>query len=232
MLTKRSTEKEIMDLGPNETNYHEYIDCLKKLFRVSKLFGFFRQTVKALKNLPQTSSLVEIGCGGGLFLLHLSQIFPDIQMTGKDIAPEAITQAQLSLQEWQKKIPNINVTFELEKQAQSDIKNNTVDVVLTTLVCHHMDDLALIDFLQSSYKRARKAVIINDLHRHILAEFFYSLISPLLFQNRMITHDGLVSIRRAFKYKEIKLLLEKANIKKYQIKWCFPFRWQIILEII
>lgn len=229
MITNRSTEKEIMDSPPTPENYPVYVDCLSKLFRVSKFVGFYRDTVKILRKFPKNSSLVDVGCGGGLFLLHLSKVFPQMHMVGTDISKEAIAEAEHNLAAWQKENPGSLATFKLQEQAKLDLPNESIDIILTTLVCHHMTDLELIDFLQSSYKAVRKAVIINDLHRHCLAEFLFSLISPLLFLNKMITHDGLISIRRSFKYKEIKILLQHANIKHYQIKWRFPFRWQIIL---
>ena len=90
------------------------------------------------------------------------------------------------------------------------------------------DDLVI--FLQQAYLGAKQAVIINDIHRHWLPHALYPLISSLLFRNRLITHDGLVSIRRAFTRAEWELLLAKAGITNYKITWCFPFRWQVVLK--
>ena len=217
-----------MDYGPTEKNHNEYVDALEKLFTITKFLGFYRSSIKLLKKFSAHAFLMDLGCGGGLFLLHLSQKFPDMQMVGIDIAPEAIKQAQLALNNWQKKISNSKISFKLQQSSKLEMPNDSVDVILTTLVCHHMTDLEMIEFLHCAYQCARKAVIINDLHRHFFAEFFYFLISPL-FHNKMITHDGLISIRRSFKYKELIKLITLANIQHYQIKWRFPFRWEIIL---
>ena len=75
-----------------------------------------------------------------------------------------------------------------------------------------------------------QAVIINELHRHYLSHILYKFISPLFFKNRLIIHDGLISIRRGFIRSEWKLLLQKAGIENYELKWRFPFRWQLILK--
>jgi SAM-dependent methyltransferase len=229
MLTKRSQEKELLDLGPDFYTHEEYAQCLKKLFTVNKLFGFFRSTVKTLNNFLKDSTLLDVGCGGGLFLLHLNKFFPQMKMLGSDISAAAISEAQQVLQTWRLKQPDLRVAFELQQQPELELAKNSFDIILVTLVCHHLTDMELINFLQQAHFAAGKAVIINDLHRHRLAHWLYGLISPLLFQNRLITHDGLISIRRGFTRTEWKLLLRQAGIQNYQLKWGFPFRWQLVL---
>lgn len=226
MLTHRSQEKELLDLGPNYYSPTEFEHCMKMLFRVNRIFGFFRSTVKFLKKFSPTSTLLDVGCGGGLFLINLGKFFPKMHLTGIDISSEAITVANQELQNWQRKKSIENISFKL--QPLDELKDSS-DIVLTTMVCHHLSDDELICFLQQMLNISRRAVIINDLHRHKLAEFFYRIISPILFRNRLITHDGLISIRRGFKRHDWKLLLKKAGITHYKITWCFPFRWRVIL---
>ena len=225
----RSNKKELLDLGSNYYTKKEYAHCLKMLFRVNYLFGTFYSTKQTLKKFPKNSSLIDIGCGGGLFLLKLSQYFPNMRLRGYDISQEAIQCAQQELQDWQMKSQACNVSFHLQAIPSLEIAEDNIDVVLSTLVCHHLTDSEIIHFLQKSQSLARKAVIINDLHRHPLAYFFYALLSPFLFRNRLITHDGLISIQRGFTRKEWEFYLNQAKISQYQIKWCFPFRWKIIL---
>ena len=142
---------------------------------------------------------------------------------GLDISETAIALAQ------QRKGLIAQVTFQLQPEATLALPPQSVDIVLTTLVCHHMDDDDLVLFLQTAFQAARKAVIINDLHRHPVAYWFYKILSPCLFRNRLITHDGLVSIQRSFTRAEWRQLLKQAHIRHYQIKWGFPFRWSVVL---
>ncbi|HBI21437.1 MAG TPA: methyltransferase [Legionella sp.] len=228
-MKNRSTEKELIDLGPSFYTQDEYADCLKKLFKINQLLGLFRQTVHSLARFPKDVSVLDIGCGGGLFLLHLSQHYPNMQLLGMDISATAIGLAQQELADWKNKHANIQVAFQLQQDTALALPRASVDIVLTTLVCHHMDDDALILFLQHAYQAARKAVIINDLHRHALAYWCYKIISPCLFRNRLITHDGLISIARSFTRADWHRLLKQANIRHYQIKWGFPFRWRVVL---
>ena len=229
MFTKRSKEKELMDLGHDYYTPEEYADCLSKLFKVNKLLGFFRHTVKLLQRFPQDIVLADMGCGGGLFLLNLNRYYPAMQMLGIDISAEAIRLAQNELTHWQKNNLSVNVEFHLQNQAEIELKKNAVDIVMATLVCHHLDDDELIVFLQKAYDAARLGLIINELHRHRLAYWFYKRLSPLLFRNRLITHDGLLSIQKSFTRKELQRLLQQANINSFQIKWHFPFRWSILV---
>jgi 2-polyprenyl-3-methyl-5-hydroxy-6-metoxy-1,4-benzoquinol methylase len=226
MLTTRSKEKELLDLGADFYSKEEYSHCLKLLFNINKLLGIFKDTIKVLKRFPKDSSLLDIGCGGGLFLLNLNKIYPYMQMVGVDISSEAIALAKCELAKSHEKL---NIDFQLQHQEALQLSKNSVDIILLTLVCHHLDDDKLIEFLKNTVNAARKAVIINDLHRHSLACWFYTLLSPV-FRNRLITHDGLISIQRGFTRRELHYLIKQANIQHYQIKWCFPFRWLVILR--
>lgn len=225
----RSKEKELLDLGSDHYTSDEYIHCMKMLFRVNKIFGFFHSTVKTLKKIPNASTLVDVGCGGGLFLLHLNKYFPQMRLIGMDISSEAICLAQQELLKWQKANLTDKVSFHLQKKPKLELSTNHFDIVLTTMVCHHLNDEELILFIQDALRSARLAVIINDLHRHTIAYWLYALISPFIFKNRLITHDGLISIRRGFKRAEWESLLQKAKILHYEIQWCFPFRWKVVL---
>lgn len=229
MFTQRSNEKELIDLGPNYYSHEEYQQCMQKMFRVNQLLGIFHSTVRFLKNFPKANSLLDIGCGNGLFLLNLSKYFPAMKFQGSDIGAEAIHLAQQSLKIFAKENPRISISFKLQEQKQILLPENSVDIILATLVCHHLDDEELIEFLREAYLSARTVIIIHDLHRHFLAYWVYGLISPILFRNRLLTHDGLISIKRGFTRKEWINLLKKAGIQNYRINWGFPFRWKVIL---
>ena len=228
MVAKRSQEKEILDLGPDFYTQEEYTQCLKILFQINKMLGIFNHTVKLLKPFPANASLVDVGCGGGLFLLNLSKHYPEMSLLGIDISAEAIKLAQNECRTWKKTNPDLRVSCQLQQQEELALSPGSVDIILLTLVCHHLEDAILIAFLKTALKAARSALIINDLQRHPLAYWFYKRLSPFLFKNRLITHDGLISIQRSFTRKELHNLLQQADIKNYKISWCFPFRWSVI----
>lgn len=228
-MRQRSEQKEFLDLGPEYYSPAEYEDCLNKLFRVNYLLGIFRDTRRLIKRLLPVQSLIDIGCGNGLFLLHLHSYFPSISMTGLDLSPDAITAAQKQLAQWDTKGAAPPIEFHLQKEPKFNYRKNSVDIVLATLVCHHLTDDELVYFFQRALFAANKAVILNDLYRHKMAEWLFALFSPLFVRNRLIQHDGIISIRRSFTRRNWQNLLAKAGIKNYQLKLKFPFRWQVIL---
>jgi len=227
-MYKRSNELELMDLGPSYYTQEEYDDCLYQLSRVGRYLGGNQATLKTFKKILAPKSILEVGCGGGEFTLQLAKQFPKAIIIGIDISPQAIEYAQKRLDE-----TNLNnVQFVVPPNVELNYPNNSFDVVTTTLVCHHMNDEQLVEFLKKAYLIASKHIIINDLHRSWLAYFSFGLIAGALFRNRLIYHDGLLSIKRSFQKKDWFEYLTAAGIplEKCKITWHWAFRWIIRID--
>lgn len=220
-----AAEPEIMDLGPEYYSVAEYEDCLIKLDRIGRWLGGDYATFSILDRL-NFSSVLDVGCGGGLFTARLAKRYPQAKFIGIDLNPLAIEFANHQKALSKTKLPNLSFMCPEQKELNELIK---YDVVLSTLVCHHMLDKELIDFLAKASRIAQKKVILNDLHRHPLAFFLFKMIGPILFKNRLVQHDGPLSVRRGFKNQEWINYLEKAGIHPscYKIKWKFAFRWLV-----
>ena len=76
-------------------------------------------------------------------------------------------------------------------------------------------------------QKAKKGIVINDLHRHKLAYYLFKTIG-LFIRNKMVREDGLTSILRAFKREDLQKMSENINAKA-SIKWKWAFRYQWIL---
>lgn len=226
-MIKRSYEQELLDLGPSHYTQEEYSDCLDQLARIGRFLGGNKATLKTFKKLPKPQTILEVGCGGGQFTLELAKQFPHAHVTGVDISSEAIDFAQKQLEE----TPLKNVSFE-RCLPQLTFCPNSYDVVTTTLVCHHLNDEQLIDFLKSAYRISSKSIIINDLHRHNLAYYGFAFLSGIFFRNRLIYHDGLLSIKRAFKKRDWLNYLKVAEIpiERCSITWHWAFRWIVRID--
>ncbi|MEO8773947.1 MAG: methyltransferase, partial [Gelidibacter sp.] len=101
------------------------------------------------------------------------------------------------------------------------------DIVLATLFLHHFKEEQLFLLLNHLLKRAKIGLVINDLHRHRLAYYLFKLIS-IPVKNKMICEDGLTSVLRGFKRKELVDLSRQLKVS-YQLKWKWAFRYQWIL---
>lgn len=231
MLNQRSNQPEWMDLGNAYYTPEEYHDCLYQLDRIGRFLGGDQATFKALRQLAfHPHSILDVGCGGGLFTMRMGARYPQAHIVGIDLSPEAIAFAQEHLKQRQPSLSNVH--FLVSPSEHLD-ETSHFDVVMATLVCHHLSDQELIAFLQQACRIAKQAVILNDLHRHPLAIAGFAAISPLFFRNRMIGHDGLLSIRRSFTRKDWQGFLKAANIHEshYTIHWHWAFRWIVTIDI-
>lgn len=230
MLSQRSHEPEWMDLGSAYYTLDEYRDCLFQLDRVGRLLGGDRATFLAIESLtPHPTSILDVGCGGGIFTLRLAKRYPQTKIVGIDISKEAIAFAQEQLYHSQPPLSNVQFLVPTSHELDSSLQ---CDVIIATLVCHHLSDSALVSFLEQACKIAKQAVILNDLHRHPLASCGFGVIAPFVFRNRMILHDGLLSIRRSFTHQEWWNFLQAAQIdnKLCTVKWHCPFRWIVTIQ--
>jgi 2-polyprenyl-3-methyl-5-hydroxy-6-metoxy-1,4-benzoquinol methylase len=227
---KRSNEKEWIDLGNSLYSSKEYEDCLFQLGRVGDYLGGDKATFSAISKLKESpKSILDIGCGGGLFTIQLAKRYPQAKIVGVDISKEAIDFANRQLETT---VPQIkNVEFVLLDSPHLNFPPNSFDVVTSTLVCHHLTDLEILDFLKSAYGIAKHAIILNDLHRNRIASLGFAVIAPILFRNRLITHDGLISIKRGFIYKDWENYILEAEIPPQvcSIEWHWPFRWVVTI---
>lgn len=229
MLSKRSHEPELIDLGSSYYTVAEYRDCLSQLEKIGCFLGGDRATFKALSKLKFIpESLLDVGCGSGQFTIRLAEHYPMAKIEGIDISHDAIEIARENLKKVQKPLSNVHFF-----SSYLDEIPRQFDVVTATLVTHHLSDQELISFLRQACQKAKRAVILNDLHRHFLASLSFNLVAPILFPNRLIQHDGSLSIRRAFTRQDWWRYLEAAGINKNacSVTWHWAFRWIVMIDI-
>jgi len=228
LFRTRSYELELIDIGDTQYSQDEYTHCLYQLGRIGRLMLSDRLTIQALRRLHEPiNSILDVGCGGGSFTERLAQEYPNAKVVGIDISKHAIAYAQRKMSR-----EKSNLSFAVPATPELNEPYKSYDIVTSTLVCHHLDNPTIIDFLQRAAKVARKAIVINDLHRHWLAYAGFSVIAPLFFRNRLIMHDGLLSIKRAFTRDDWRIFLEQAGFKpsQYTIRWGLAFRWIVTID--
>jgi len=217
---------ELIDRGPDHYSPAEYRDCLAKLGRVGRWLGGDRAGLAAFRSLPAApASILDIGCGGGGFTRRLAERFPDARVVGEDLNAAAIEFAR-------ERHGRSNLDFRAAESPAADWGRDSFDVVTATLVCHHLDDGDVADFLRRACRAARYAVVLNDLHRHRLAHVSFSWIAPIFFRNRLICHDGPLSVRKGFTRNEWARYLETAGIpaRRCHVYWRWAFRWIVVVD--
>lgn len=224
----RSREPELIDLGLPYYTHTEYHHCLYQLGRIGKYLGANNLIIKTFTTLPyKIDSILDVGCGGGYFTRQLAQTFIQANVIGIDINPTAIEHAQENNANLK------NIRFQLRITPELNEPPKSADIVTATLVCHHLSDEEIIDFLKRAKSVARKNIIINDLHRHWISYYFAKIVMPIFFANRLIENDSLLSIKKSFTYNDWIYYLYNAGFKSndYSIFWHWSFRWIIKVNI-
>lgn len=93
---------------------------------------------------------------------------------------------------------------------------------------HHFKENELVNFLKPVLEKSKSGIIINDLHRHRLAYYLFKLLC-ITIKNKTIVEDGLISVLRGFKRKDLEGISKKINAD-YQIKWKWAFRFLWIIK--
>ena len=87
-----------------------------------------------------------------------------------------------------------------------------IDLVVSSLVAHHMSADELRDFVMWMEMRARHGWMVNDLHRHTVAYRAYPWIARAAGVHRIVREDGALSIARAFRPHEWVEILADAEV--------------------
>jgi len=227
---KRTDKEELMDdfsIGGDLLR-----DTLDKLENINRWLGGNLVTVNGLKAMllnhtkEEEITIVDIGCGHGDILRDVAKFGRknkyNFKLIGIDANPTAIYYAnELSID-----FPELS--FETQDIFSEEFKNRKFDVVLSTLFLHHFKEPELVSFLKNTLKQTKIGIVVNDLHRNKLAYYLFMLLS-IFISNKMIIEDGLTSVLRGFKRKDLKEMSEKINAKPV-ISWKWAFRYLWILK--
>jgi 2-polyprenyl-3-methyl-5-hydroxy-6-metoxy-1,4-benzoquinol methylase len=218
----RSTREEILDQpGISQT-------LLKKNFAemdfINRWLGGTALTLKGLNSLLKDKekhySILDIGCGSGKMLVELSKWLKrkgiKASLTGIDINSEAIKIAQ------KKKHSEINFQY----GSYTNV-NDSFDVIISSLFCHHLSDKEFTNFLQFSKEKSKLGFIINDLNRHPIPYYIIWFLSRAFNGTKLLRNDAPLSVLRGFKRVELLKNLQQAGIKNVSIQRNWAFRYLI-----
>ncbi|WP_127140656.1 methyltransferase domain-containing protein [Flagellimonas marinaquae] len=206
-------------------------DTLDKLGKINKWLGGNHVTLNGLrqllKNQPKDRvlTIVDLGCGHGDILRLIADFGRkhnySFELIGIDANQDAIEYAdELSVAYEELSFRSVDVFSE-------EFRAMEYDIVLSTLFLHHLNEDEIQALLNTVTTKAKLGVVINDLHRSSMAYGLFKLLG-LVISNHMIVQDGLTSILRAFKRKEIEQISSQLNLNsKISWKWAFRYQWLI-----
>ena len=228
--SNRSSETEIMDDFTMKGVL--FRDTLDKLEIINRLLGGNKVTIKGLKQLLKNKSkkkiitIVDLGCGHGDILRDIAKFGRKNNYTFRLIGIDANIAAIAYAKELS--CDYSELSFKAIDIFSEDFKKQSYDIVLCTLFLHHFKNNELISFLKMIIERVTIGVVVNDLHRHRLAYYLFKLIGFFI-KNKMIREDGLTSILRAFKKKDLENISKQIKVY-FSIQWKWAFRYLWILK--
>ncbi len=244
MLAKRAIAEELMDADDLDAATFHHV--LRDLAKVNRLTLAYRPTLLFLRQVrdrfdtrrrqavlrrfpkarPRFASvplrILDVGSGAGDQLRKICSHrrrrgFWLSSGVGIDLNPrsQAVAMAQMQHEAWRVKF----VTGDYRDLAAKDW-----DVIISSLVAHHMTHEQLIEFLQFMDSEAKLGWLINDLHRHGFAYRGFPLLARLMRWHPIVRHDGQLSIARSYRPGEWPPILEEAGIEGAVVARHFPFR--------
>jgi len=226
----RSEQKEIMD--DMEMSGDLLADTLDRIAKINRQLGGNRLISSGVKTLlahtpkEQSITIVDLGCGNGDILRMLAKWGRThgrkFNLIGIDLNAFTISHAEAQSRDYPEVSYKTIDVFSEKMQAMD------VDIVLATLFMHHFSNAEIERLLVQFNKQAQIGIVVNDLHRHKLAYRLFQLFSMTI-RNPMIRNDGLISILRAFKRKDLEAISQKLKLKD-DIRWRWAFRYQWIIH--
>lgn len=217
---KRRFEPEQMDAA--DLPAADYAAVLVDLAAVNRLTMTHRPTLGFLGRAAKTSHfrLLDVGFGQGDMLRRIAAWASERGMTptlvGIDLNPNSAPAARAATSD------DLDIDYRTGDYAT--LAGEGWDVIVSSLVAHHMTDAELIAFLRFMEAEARTGWLVNDLHRHWLAWAGFPLLARAMRWHRIVREDGQLSIARSFVASEWSALTEEAGTTDARIVRRFPFR--------
>ena len=223
-LLRRAAPSELPEWMDEPCSYEDFRQCLVDLGQVNRLTLSYRPTLDFLDRLTTTKQqqalrIVDVGSGGGDMLRCVERWARrrgvEVVLTGIDLNPYAALAAReftpvTSAIEW---ITGDAFTY-----------TEPVDVVLSSLFTHHLEEAEIVRFLAWSEAVARRGWFVNDLCREVTPFKLFGVLANVMRWHRFVQHDGPVSFRRSFREEDWERMLREAGIANVRLTRWTPGR--------
>ncbi len=220
-LTRRAEPASLPELMDQPCTYEELSACLRDIARVNQLTMAYRPTLHWLGELvagtpkrTEAIQIVDVGCGYGDSLRRIhawaTRRGIAVSLTGIDLNADAIRAAAAATP------ANMGIRW-VHGDAFSYEPAAGIDVVLSSLLTHHLADVEIVQFLAWMERTTRRGWFVNDLHRTEFPYRAFRLLVKVLPFHRFVQYDGLVSIRRSFLVEDWRRLCLQAELPRNEV---------------
>lgn len=219
MLAARAIAEELMDA--DDLDAGTYAAVVHDLAKVNTLTLARRPTINFLQSIKtRRLKILDVGFGDGDMLRTIARWATknavDATLVGIDLNPRSALAANDATPS------GVNIDYRTGDYA--DLAGEHWDVVISSLVAHHMTHGQLIAFIRFMEAESKAGWLINDLHRHGFAYLGFPLLATIMRWHPIVRHDGQLSIARSYRPQEWPAILEEAGVKGATVARKFPFR--------
>ena len=222
---RRSYELEDIDTG----NYtpEEYEHCISELQLVNRWMGDAHALKQTLlrdveENKLKEFSVLDVGAGSGELLRVAANWAKATDRHFRGVGLELNERSAQAILEESNGFPEISSVR--GNALQLPFADADFDYVMCSLFTHHFVDERVVDILREMSRVARRRIFVIDLHRDPVPYFFYTTLGKLVLKNRLLRHDGALSILRSFKADELVRLGKAAGLRDLWVEHHFPAR--------
>lgn len=211
--SQRVSPSDLPELMDGNCSYEDFRACLRSLEQVNRWLLGYRPTMAWLERLPRGPRkplhIIDIGSGGGDMLRKIAswarrRVTP-VKLTGIDLNPYAV-RAAAELASTQSGIEWVT------GDALAYRSETPIDVVLSSLMAHHLEDEEIIALLRWMEATAQVGWYINDLERSERTGRLFGWLGRIVGWHPFVQNDGPVSFRRAFRQEDWLRLLAAADV--------------------
>jgi SAM-dependent methyltransferase len=217
-LAVRSQAEELMDA--DDLDAATYADVVGDLATVNTVTMARRPTLDFLARATagrKSFRLLDVGFGDGDMLRRIARWAKakgiEAELVGVDLNPRSEQAARAH-----------GGAIRYVTGDYADLAHEPWDVIVSSLVAHHMSHDQLIAFLRFMEGRASAGWFVNDLHRHGFAHWGFPVLATIARWHPIVRHDGTLSIARSYRPDEWPPLLAEAGITEAKVRRVFPFR--------
>jgi len=217
-LAVRSQAEELMDA--DDLDAATYADVVGDLATVNTVTMARRPTLDFLARATagrKSFRLLDVGFGDGDMLRRIARWVKakgiEAELVGVDLNPRSEQAARAH---------GGDIRYVTGDYA--DLAHEPWDVIVSSLVAHHMSHDQLIAFLRFMEGHASAGWFVNDLHRHGFAHWGFPVLATIARWHPIVRHDGTLSIARSYCPDEWPPLLAEAGITEAKVRRVFPFR--------
>jgi len=217
-LAIRSQAEELMDA--DDLDAATYADVVGDLATVNTVTMARRPTLDFLARATAGRTrvrLLDVGFGDGDMLRRIARWAEakgiEAELVGVDLNPRSEQAARAH---------GGDIRYVTGDYA--DLADEPWDVIVSSLVAHHMSHDQLVAFLRFMEAHASAGWFVNDLHRHGFAHWGFPVLATLARWHPIVRHDGTLSIARSYRPGEWPPLLAEAGITQAKVRRVVPFR--------